>query len=170
MNPVLYVKGDATRPLGAGRRFIVHICNDQGGWGAGFVLALSRRWSLPEQKYREWFRGKLNDMGAPFELGQVQYVQVERDLWVVNMIAQTGYGPKNRGLHQTSAPNATPPIRYDALRKCLDNVGREAQFLGANVHCPRIGCGLAGGKWEEVEPILTATLLTRGVGVTVYDL
>ena len=26
-------------------------------------------------------------------------------------------------------------------------------MLSASVHMPRIGCGLAGGKWEEIEPI-----------------
>ena len=34
---------------------------------------------------------------------------------------------------------------------------------------PRIGCGLAGGKWEEIEPIIERTLATAGVEVTVYD-
>jgi hypothetical protein len=34
---------------------------------------------------------------------------------------------------------------------------------------PRIGCGLAGGKWELIEPIIVRTLVARGVPVTVYD-
>jgi hypothetical protein len=35
---------------------------------------------------------------------------------------------------------------------------------------PRIGCGLAGGKWEEIEPIIDEELISIGVVVTVYDL
>jgi hypothetical protein len=35
---------------------------------------------------------------------------------------------------------------------------------------PRIGCGLAGGKWEEVGRIVEEELLNNGVAVTVYDL
>jgi hypothetical protein len=35
---------------------------------------------------------------------------------------------------------------------------------------PRIGCGLAGGKWEEIEPIIKNTLCEKGVAVTIYDL
>jgi hypothetical protein len=35
---------------------------------------------------------------------------------------------------------------------------------------PRIGCGLAGGKWEEVGKIVEEELVNRGVTVTVYDL
>jgi hypothetical protein len=34
---------------------------------------------------------------------------------------------------------------------------------------PRIGCGLAGGKWEKIEAIIDRTLLAAGIGVTVYD-
>ncbi len=34
---------------------------------------------------------------------------------------------------------------------------------------PRIGCGLAGGKWEEIEKIIIRTLIHRQVDVYVYD-
>jgi hypothetical protein len=47
-----YVIGDATSPQGTGNKIIVHICNDIGGWGLGFVLALSKRWKAPEIQYR----------------------------------------------------------------------------------------------------------------------
>jgi len=40
---------------------------------------------------------------------------------------------------------------------------------GASVHMPRIGCGLAGGRWPRVEPPITERLVRRGVKVTVYD-
>lgn len=42
-----YTTGDATQPTGAGPKIIVHICNDIGGWGRGFVVAISNRWSTP---------------------------------------------------------------------------------------------------------------------------
>jgi hypothetical protein len=35
---------------------------------------------------------------------------------------------------------------------------------------PRIGCGLAGGRWELVEPLVIGHLVRRDVAVTVYDL
>lgn len=34
---------------------------------------------------------------------------------------------------------------------------------------PRIGCGLAGGKWERIEPIILEELVAKGVEATVYD-
>jgi hypothetical protein len=34
---------------------------------------------------------------------------------------------------------------------------------------PRIGCGLAGGRWDQVEPIIIQTLCGRDIPTTVYD-
>ena len=60
-----YCIGDATYPNGIGNMIIPHICNDIGGWGAGFVLAISKRWKLPEQKYYEWYKSN-NNFQSPF--------------------------------------------------------------------------------------------------------
>ena len=49
-----YLKGDATVPAGDGPKVIVHICNDVGAWGKGFVLAISKRWPTAERDYRKW--------------------------------------------------------------------------------------------------------------------
>jgi hypothetical protein len=42
--------------------------------------------------------------------------------------------------------------------------------LRATVHTPRLGCGLAGGRREMIEPLVTEELERHGVEVTVYDL
>jgi hypothetical protein len=34
---------------------------------------------------------------------------------------------------------------------------------------PRIGCGLAGDKWEEIETIITRQLSEKDIAVYVYD-
>ena len=62
-----------------------------------------------------------------------------------------------------------PPVRYEAVRQRLGRVAEFATQKGASVHMPRIGCGLAGGKWEEIEPILEETLVAANLQVTVYD-
>lgn len=150
-----YVIGDATQPLGEGQKIIVHVCNDIGGWGRGFVVALSKRWPQPEQRYRAWHR---REESAPFALGEVQFVQVTDDIWVANLIGQRDVRPSD----------GIPPVRYQAIRKGLNRIATEAACLGASVHMPRIGCGLAGGKWEEVGKIVEEEL--SGIAVTVYDL
>ena len=156
MDTIQYLEGDATRPLGKGPKIICHMCNDVGGWGKGFVLALSKRWLKPEVDFRAWFKGAGS---TPFTLGAVQLVEVDEDMWVANMIAQ-------RDIHSVGG---VPPIRYDALETCLNHVVDAALKTGATLHMPRIGCGLAGGEWSEVERILMRVAVERGAGVYVYD-
>lgn len=155
MNSIQYIQGDATAPIGTGPKIIVHICNDIGGWGRGFVLALSGKWKAPEQHYRQWY---LSD--KDFELGKIQLVKVEEDLWVANLIGQHKIRKDEKG---------NPPIRYRAVKQGLDAVAKKAMELGASVHMPRIGCGLAGGKWEKIEPLIEKALITSQVNTFVYD-
>ena len=54
--PINYLEGDATQPIGNGPKIIVHVCNDIGGWGKGFVVAISKRWKEPEAEYRRWYK------------------------------------------------------------------------------------------------------------------
>ena len=143
--------GDATRPEGDGPKVLVHVCNDLGLWGAGFVKAVSARWPEPERDYLKAHKdGRL-------ALGSVRFVEVDGGLTVASLIAMRGVR-RGKGA----------PIRYDALREALFQVAAFARDRKSSVHMPRIGCGLAGGRWEEVEPILRDTL--SGLSVTVYDL
>ncbi|MFC4563604.1 macro domain-containing protein [Nocardiopsis mangrovi] len=150
------VRGDATAPQAKGPKVIAHICNDLGGWGKGFVLAVSRRWPEPEREYRRWHRERAaNDFG----LGAVQLVRVRPDAWVANMVGQHGIKAGGKG----------PPIRYEAVETCLAALTGHAVELGASVHMPRIGCGLAGGTWDRIQPLIDRTLIAGGVATTVYD-
>ncbi|WP_327254666.1 macro domain-containing protein [Streptomyces sp. NBC_01244] len=150
------IRGDASSPQARGPKIIAHVCNDLGGWGKGFVLALSKRWSEPEAAYRAWHRGR---SGNDFALGAVQLVQVRPDTWVANMVGQRGMRTGSGG----------PPIRYEAVERCLALLAVHAAELGASVHMPRIGCGLAGGKWSRIEPLIRDGLCAKGIAVTVYD-
>lgn len=150
-----YIKGDATKPSTPGNKIIVHVCNDVGGWGKGFVLAISRRWREPEHAYREWFKHKTN-----FALGETQLVKVESNIWVANLIGQ-------HRLNKDEYGNA--PIRYEAIKQGLQKVAVLAKEAHASVHMPRIGCGLAGGTWDKVEPLIIETLISEDIPVTVYD-
>jgi O-acetyl-ADP-ribose deacetylase (regulator of RNase III) len=149
MTKIHYLKGDATRPTVPGPKIICHICNDRGAWGAGFVLALSKRWTAPEECYRE---------NTEFHLGSVELIPVEEDIMVANMIAQ----------HDTKySPEGLAPIRYGALRSALAAVNDAAYHCKGSLHMPRIGCGLAGGQWSIVEKIISDVM---SVDVYVYDL
>jgi O-acetyl-ADP-ribose deacetylase (regulator of RNase III) len=75
------------------------------------------------------------------------------------MIGQRGIKTGSKG----------PPIRYEAIEKCLFQVEQKATELSASVQMPRIGCGLAGGKWSKIEPIINKVLCENNVLVCVYD-
>ena len=174
---IQFVKGDATQPIAEGTKIIAHICNDIGAWGLGFVLAISRRWKEPENEYRKWFENKegkqtdnvqfvrleildIQSNERSFKLGNVQFVKATDDIWIANMIAQRDIKTDKDG---------HPPIRYSYVTKCLKRVAQFAKTHNASVHMPRIGSGLAGGEWSEIEEIINNTLITHQIETTVYD-
>lgn len=50
---LVYLTGDATLLQGDGPKVIAHVCNDIGGWGQCFVVAISKRWQGPEAAFRK---------------------------------------------------------------------------------------------------------------------
>lgn len=168
---ITYIKGDATRPVDTGGpRIICHVCNDLGKWGRGFVLALRERFPCAAAAYHLWHRG-LDLHGAkmtwpkPFELGNISVVPqgscLEKDrIHVANMIAQHGIYADRNGV---------PPIRYEALDSCLQQLCQTAISECASIHMPRIGCGLAGGEWSKVEALIISNLVEHNIDVYVYD-
>lgn len=160
MAEITYAVGDATDPDDDGPKIIAHIVNDRGWWGRGFVLAVSGRWPEARREYQRYYQNADGEAGS-FRLGVVQFVPVGDGIEIANMIAQHGVR------QQAYSP---PPIRYEALASCLSMVGLRAVERRASVHMPRIGCGLAGGTWDRVEPLIVGQLCGRGVPVTVYDL
>lgn len=177
LTPIKFTKGDATNPNDNGTKIIVHICNDVGGWGKGFVMAISKRWKQPEAEYRNWYKNKELEQSdtvqfehlesrdkysneKKFELGNVQFVKATENIWVANMIAQRDIRPDKEGI---------PPIRYTFVSECLERVAQFAKRQNASVHMPRIGCGLAGGQWTEIEAIVNNNLIAHEIETTVYD-
>ena len=152
MTKITYLLGDATYPMGNGKKTIVHICNDKNGWGGknSFVNSLSARWKEPQEAFHK--------LSGILILGNVQFVQVTRDIIVCNMIAQHGIGPDDQG---------NPPIRYDALRKTLKAANTQAFATGSDIHGPKFGTGLSGGDWKEIVRIINEVIT---VPVYVYDL
>lgn len=179
--PIEYLTGDATVPCKTGGiRLIVHVCNDAGGWGSGFVVALSAKWNEPMGRYKAWYNSLSSGIrrsGTPIRmpLGEIQVVPVRDEygtIFVVNMIAQ----------HNFKSVNNPVALRYQALADCfrkLDEWIRSYKIAkglmvrpdpvgDVTIHMPRIGCGLAGGSWDKVE-LLVGTQLFE-YDVFVYDL
>lgn len=183
---IYYVKGDATNPnipnVDLGHKLIIHSVNDEGKWGAGFVLALSKRWSSPEKEYRDWYNRRsvmrVTQNHKVFEsnvlrLGEFQSIKVEKDTDVINVVGQSG-------VRSESNPK---PVKYSAISEAFyklnSKISRDEEYYmmddsddsdpyHVTIHMPRIGCGLGGGSWSEIEPIIKATMPKRHIYV--YDL
>jgi len=124
-----YKVGDVVKEIGKG--ILCHVCNDQGGWGAGFTGSIMKRWDKPGKEYDYFAKYSLG-----FRLGKTQFIEVQSKplIIIANMIAQKGYK------HEYN-PH---PLDYFHLTNCLTRVATEAVELNLPVLMPRIGCGLGG--------------------------
>jgi len=152
-----YLFGDATHPHARGDGILVHVVpDDTRVWGGGgFAAALRRAYKEVQGEFIEWrqrFSGR-----AP--LGEVHFARATDSLIVASIVAQSGHGVSSR-----------PRIRYAALQRGLETVARAAADQGATLHMPRIGTGMAGGRWEIIEDVLTESLQAFDVSAYVYDL
>lgn len=164
-----YLRGDATKPIGEGKKLILHIVNDENAWGSGFVLALNKTFGTeafsPVQSYRIWYEDNANKMATgPFKLGQIQVVPVKDNCAVVNMIAQSTPG----------GYKGFPPIRYQSLEECLLRLREKVlafQKKGGKVTLggPRFGSGLAMGHWPTIEEIILRVFKDIDVDFNIYD-
>jgi hypothetical protein len=122
---------------------IAHVVNNVGEWGAGFVLPLASE--FPEAKIHyehEW---------QAYSLGDVQRIKTSRGVDIYNLFAQDGI-------------EGVRPLRYGWLAKSLRQVG-EMMDKRTHIYMPRIGCGLAGGSWDVVEPLIEEGLSDQHVTV-----
>lgn len=134
---------------------IAHVCNDQGAWGAGFVVPLGMKYPIARNAYLAWhkegvwtpelenqFTGSSIEGGYDdFKQGLVQLVKINDNLYVANMVAQNLGGRR--------------PLNYLSLAKCLGIVNDTCQ--GFDILCPRFGAGLAGGDWYVIECLIQDT-------------
>ena len=151
-----YEVGDASAPPRGSRAIIAHVCNDLGRWGAGFTRAISHRWPTVEHVYRTDLR-----LGHVTFLRVIDFAVHYPCLVVANMVAQRGVGRGVRRIDDT------------ALATCLRHVQELALRERRPVYMPRIGCGLAGATWSEIEPIVQRHLidaLPSTIDVVVRDL
>ena len=153
LNEIYMINGDATEPRGSGNKIIAQVVNTSAGAGFGFGRAMATKYPVSKKALSDWKEKK-----STFKLGKSQLIQLNNDLWVFQMIAQEGIFPKYGQI----------PLKYDSLRKGLEDLSLEAQSLNASVHMPMIGAGQAKGDWEIIQGIIHQELIRKGIAVTVY--
>lgn len=145
--------GDATKPIGEGRKIIAQVVNTSAGLGSGFGKSLSKNYPVIIHALKSWKENK-----SKFRLGESQLISVKNDVYVFQMLAQNGlYAKKGKSL-----------LDYVSLQKCLDDLRETALELNADVHMPLIGAGNAKGDWNIIEGMIYTELINQNVKVHIY--
>lgn len=163
MPKINYIEGDLFEHefgISSATTFLAHVCNSKGVMGAGFVVPLSRYFPKAKKHYLEWSQGNVSnllDKDKPFELGQTQFVECEKNVVVCNMVAQTLGGKR--------------PLFYDKLVDCMRQVQVECfKHDDCEIVAPLFGTELAGGSLEAVLPLIQDIWTKRNIPVTLYHL
>ena len=162
MKKMIYRQGNVLTRTGQ-PSLLIHICNNRGGFGAGFAKALAARYPQVKEAYRAWVAGDSQSAhftAEYFRLGNIQAVGVGDALTIINMIAQNGYKSEDN----------QQPIDYTALQKCLVKVRAAALREKRLIILPKIGTGLAGGDWQIIERLITENLCQFGIEVVCFEL
>lgn len=128
---------------------LAHGCNCSGQMGKGIALEFARRWPRMYEEYREicWD-------------GQIQpgymFVYISGEKVIFNLMTQL-------------RPHYLASL--GAIEASMINMREYAFGAGINkIAMPKIGCGLGGLKWVEVEPIVQAVFGEWPGTVSVYYL
>jgi hypothetical protein len=147
---ITYINKVLSAPVACERTISLNLCNDVGIAGLSYSFV---NWSRVKKYYSQWFNSQAN-----FELGAIQLISIERNVYVCNLIAQ----------HDIRVLDGFAPIRYEAIDIGFDRLSVEANKLKASVHLSKSEVLHAGGKWENVATIISETLLRARVPTYVY--
>jgi O-acetyl-ADP-ribose deacetylase (regulator of RNase III) len=111
--------------------------------GAGIALSIKQRFPAAFRVYRE-----AHERGA-LQLGSITLAKVDTELMIVNAVTQDDW---------RASDTNTVLADYDAIEAAFSQVRGLALMHQLPVHFPLIGCGLAGGNWEEVAPRIERAL------------
>lgn len=142
---IIYVKNDITN---ANEQVIAHGVNCMGRFGSGVAGAIRKKYPYVCKQYLALDQ---------HTLGTCQFVEHGGRVWV-NAHTQQYYGRDGRQY-----------ASLEAIAYCLEEIDaymEENQLQ--TIAMPRIGCGLGGLEWQDVELLIRELLKNREVYI--YDL
>jgi len=141
---VQIIRGDL---LEADADIICHQVNCQGVMGAGVAKQIADRWPYVKKEYTEFCRQRKQkeDLLGDTLLVPSNGVQRKGEPMILNIFGQFYYG--HDGVYTD----------YSALTKAFRKMNR--LYKGMTLAFPHgFGCGLAGGDWQDVEPMFVKLL------------
>ena len=151
--PITHKKGNAVDALINGEvDVLLHCCNARGVMGAGIALEIKNRIPDAYEVYKH-----------NHELGSItigEYLRNDnRCGYVVNMVAQAGYGITN-----------VRYVDYGMLAKCLNQVEVFSCCTNNKIGIPyKLASDRAGGDWQIVLELVEGILGDK-FDITVYEL
>ena len=151
------IEGDL---LSSDANIIAHQCNNRGKMFSGVAKQIREKYPTVYDVYYSAFKkGELN-------LGLAQFVIIDKDKYICNLIGQDGYGYDGKQY-----------TKYDAFKDGLYGI---RDFMLRNgykkVAFPyNIGCCRGGGKWEVIydmiKDVFSDFISTQhGIEVNIYKL
>jgi len=144
------IKGDL---LASDVKIRCHQVNCKGVMGAGIAKQVKNKYPEAFEQYKA-----LCDQFGSSLMGHTQFVACHDGTVIANLFAQDGYG----------GPGTQTDLA--ALDECLAKVAEFAFRTSATVGFPKLlGCGLAGGNWDEVGALIANYFDFKGSGCTIVE-
>lgn len=141
--------------------YIAHGCNTQGIMGAGIAAQIAKELPMAKYadlKYKKAMKDLFGDEHDKLMLGTLSSAEYQKGT-VLNLYTQIQTGPDFRLLEGL----------YCALSKIVVAYKRESPLdPKKKIGFPKIGAGIGGGKWQDIESYIS-TLLTPDFEVTIVE-
>jgi O-acetyl-ADP-ribose deacetylase (regulator of RNase III) len=147
-----YVKGDL---LEFTEDACGHGCNTKRTMGSGVAKALRAKWPQVYQADLDF-----DEAAGKKRIGRFSFTKVSNNKTVYNIYTQVEYLP--RGVDH---------FEYEGFRKGLSDVFEHMKSNGMkSLALPKIGAGLAGGRWQDIKKIIEEVSEEKGIEVTIYEI
>jgi O-acetyl-ADP-ribose deacetylase (regulator of RNase III) len=128
---------------------IVQGCNSHGIMASGLAKEVKARHPGAFKVYVNEYVKAINSGLPGLPLGSFTAFWVTPTKVIVNAITQQDYGREPGHLYVNYEALGEAFVRLSTTNKNIRNVG-----LMYGIHFPLIGCGLANGDWNIVEPLI----------------
>lgn len=143
---------------------IAHGVNCSGAFNSGLAKQIRSLYPRVYKTYRRIFESS-NSLNSKEKaeikdmiLGEVQHVEINKDLIISNCFTQKYYGRKKEVQYAS----------VEALRSCLEELLDKAKYENKEIHLPRICSGLGGLPWIIVEKVIYDVFMNKDVVVHIH--